>query len=89
IGHCADIKATHVCHWIENRSGNPGQIWLNNAPSYEKEYRSAEPAKKYYNEAKKDDCPPAQREFLLKTGFASLRTSYEVLVINDLFKNVV
>lgn len=89
IGHCADRTVEHVCHWIENRNGSPGQIWLNNSPSYEKEYRNAEPSKKHYNEAKKEDCSPMQREFLLKAGFASLRTSYEVLVINDLFKNVV
>lgn len=37
----------------------------------------------------KVDCPPAQREFLVRTGFTALRTCYEVLVINDLFKNVV
>ncbi|WP_312398396.1 AAA family ATPase [Sphingobacterium sp.] len=89
IGHCSDFAINHVCHWIENRSGYPGQIWLNNAPSYEKSYRSAQPAKEIYDKAKKPDCPPEEREFLLKTGFASLRTSYEVLVINDLFKNVV
>jgi len=89
IGHSFDFNVNHNCHWIENRNGNPGQIWLNNSPSYEKQYRNAEPAKKLYSEAKKDTCPPMQREFLLKSGFATLRTSYEVLVINDLFKNVV
>lgn len=78
-----------LCHWVENRNGNPGQVWLKNSPSYEKEYRNAEPAKKYYTDANKDDCPPAQREFLVRTGFTALRTCYEVLVINDLFKNVV
>ncbi|WP_016989405.1 AAA family ATPase [Flavobacterium sp. ACAM 123] len=78
-----------LCHWIENRAGKPGQVWLKNSPSYEKEYRNAEPAKKYYSDSNKDDCPPAQREFLVKTGFTALRTCYEVLVINDLFKNVV
>jgi energy-coupling factor transporter ATP-binding protein EcfA2 len=78
-----------LCHWVENRDGNAGQVWLKNSPSYEKEYRNAEPAKKYYTDANKGDCPPAQREFLVRTGFTALRTCYEVLVINDLFKNVV
>lgn len=78
-----------LCHWVENRDGKAGQVWLKNSPSYEKEYRNAEPAKKYYSDANKDDCPPAQREFLVRTGFTALRTCYEVLVINDLFKNVV
>ncbi len=89
IGHCSDLKVDHSCHWVEKRDDKPGQVWLNNSPSYEKIYRNAEPAKKYYIEAKKDECPPSQREYLLKAGFAALRTSYEVLVINDLFKNVV
>ena len=44
---------------------------------------------KYYSDANKEDCPPAQREFLVKTGFTALRTCYEVLVINGLFKDVV
>ncbi|AXF86233.1 DNA replication and repair protein RecF [Ephemeroptericola cinctiostellae] len=78
-----------LCHWVENRDGNAGQVWLKNSPSYEKEYRNAEPARKHYTDANKDDCPPAQREFLVRTGFTALRTCYEVLVINDLFKNVV
>lgn len=89
IGHCSDLKVNYSCHWIENRNGKPGQVWLNNSPSYEREYRNAEPAKKHCAEAKVDDCPPAQREFLIKSGFTALRTCYEVLVINDLFKNVV
>lgn len=89
IGYCSDFNNNYCCHWIENHNGNIGQVWLNNSPSYEKEYRNAEPAKKLYSKAKKDDCSPMQREFNLKSGFAALRTCYEVLVINDLFKNVV
>ncbi|MBC7389831.1 MAG: AAA family ATPase [Opitutaceae bacterium] len=89
VGHCSDLNAKQCCHWIESSNGQPGHVWLNNSPSYEKEYRNAEPAKRHYAEAKKNDCPPMQRESLLKSGFAALRTSYEVLVINDLFKNVV
>lgn len=89
IGHSNDLNLNHSCHWIENNDGKPGQIWLNNSPSYEKKYRNTEPAKELYREAKKESCSPMQRESLLKSGFAALRTSYEVLVINDLFKNVV
>jgi energy-coupling factor transporter ATP-binding protein EcfA2 len=89
IGYCTDFDIEYYCHWIENRNGKVGQVWLNNSPSYEKEYRNAEPANKIYSEAKKVDCPPEQREFLIKSGFTALRTCYEVLVINDLFKNVV
>lgn len=86
---CEERDMPYSCHWIENRDNQPGRVWLDNAPVFEKEYRNAEPAKKLYSEAKKDDCPPAQRETLIKQGFGKLRTCYEVLVINDLFKNVV
>jgi hypothetical protein len=86
---CEDGKINYLCHWIENKDNKPGVVWLNNAPSYEKEYRNAEPAKKYYTNCNKNDCPPMQREMSLKQGFAALRTCYEVLVINDLFNNVV
>lgn len=89
LSHSEESKTPFVCHWIENRDGKPGQIWLNNSPSYEKEYRNAEPVKKYYSQCNKDDCPPTERESLLKQGFAALRTCYEVLVINELFCNVV
>lgn len=89
LSHSEESKTPFVCHWIENRDGKPGQIWLNNSPSYEKEYRNAEPVKKYYSQCSKDDCPPTERESLLKQGFAALRTCYEVLVINELFCNVV
>jgi energy-coupling factor transporter ATP-binding protein EcfA2 len=78
-----------LCHWIENRNNKPGQIWLENAPCYEKKYRNAELVKSIYAECNKEDCNPAQRETLLKQGFAALRTCYEVLVINELFCNVV
>lgn len=84
-----DIKNAFLCHWIENRDSKPGQVWLNNSPSYEKEYRNAEPAKKHYAICSKDDCEPMQRETVIKQGFTALRTCYEVLVINDLFNNVV
>lgn len=84
-----DFKTAFMCHWIENRDDKPGQVWLNNSPSYEKEYRNAEPAKKHYAICSKADCEPMQREIVTKQGFTSLRTCYEVLVINDLFNNVV
>lgn len=89
INISSDIGFAPDCHWIENRNGKPGQVWLRNSPSYEKIYRNSEPAKKFFTDANKEDCPPEQREFYIKNGFTALRTCYEVLVINDLFKNVV
>jgi hypothetical protein len=78
-----------VCHWIEKRDNKPGYVFLNNAPSYEKEYRNSTIPRKHYTEANAPSCPPSQAEYLIKTAFTELRTCYEVLVINDLFKNVV
>lgn len=89
INFAGDNNVTNECHWIENRNGIPGQVWLRNSPTYEKVYRNAEPAKEFYKVAKEDDCPPAEREYQVRNGFTALRTCYEVLVINDLFKNVV
>ncbi|MDD3854654.1 hypothetical protein [Sulfurimonas sp.] len=89
INYSTDNSLLHECHWVENRNGKPGQVWLRNSPTYEKVYRSAEPVNKFYSDANKDECAPEQREFLVKSGFTALRTCYEVLVINDLFKNVV
>ena len=89
INFSTDTKLEHECHWIENRNRKPGYVWLKNAPSYEKVYRNTERVKEFYTNANKDDCPPEKREFYVKNGFTALRTCYEVLVINDLFKNVV
>ncbi len=89
LNYATDSMLTYECHWIENRNGKPGQVWLRNSPTYEKVYRNAEPVKKFYLDANRDECAPEKREFLIKNGFTALRTCYEVLVINDLFKNVV
>lgn len=89
ISACCEFKIDHVCHWIEKRDDTPGYVFLNNAPSYEKQYRNSEIPRSHYVEANKPDCPPAHREYLVKSAFTELRTCYEVLVINDLFKNVV
>lgn len=86
---CESIGNKFLCHWIENCNGKPGQIWLNNSPSYEMEYRNAEPVKKHYVVCSKNDCSPMQRENEIKQGFTALRTCYEVLVIKELFNNVV
>ena len=81
-------KIPFNCHWIENTDGkNPGTIWLNNTPSFEKEYKSSAKARKLYAEAKKSG--PEEREQKLKNGFAALRTSYESLVVFELFKGTV
>lgn len=88
IGHCKYLNIINQCHWIENVDGNqPGTIWLNNTPSFEKGYKTSGKAQEYYTEAKKS--PPEIREDKIKNGFAALRTSYETLVVFGLFNGVV
>lgn len=89
IDHSNTSATQHSCHWIENQSGKPGTIWLNNSPSHENKYRNNSIPMESYRASNKPACPPAMREQHLKSGFAELRTCYEVLVINELFCNVV
>jgi energy-coupling factor transporter ATP-binding protein EcfA2 len=90
MGNCEDENVSSVaCHWIENCNNEPGHIWLNNSPSYEREYRNSKKVEEIYTKSKDAQCPPEKRENLLKAGFTVLRTCYEVLVIYDLFCNVV
>lgn len=87
LGFCKDLKVEPTCHWIERENGKPGKIWLNNTPSAEKDYKTSDRAHKYYNKASK--CGPEDRENNLKNGFTALRTSYEALVMFELFNGVV
>ncbi|PGH41655.1 MAG: hypothetical protein CRN43_00540 [Candidatus Nephrothrix sp. EaCA] len=91
IGHCKNLMIEnngYCCHWIENVEGKkPGTIWLDNTPSFEKDYKTSEKAQKYYREA--ENSAPELREDKIKNGFAALRTSYEALVVFGLFGGVV
>lgn len=75
------------CHWIEKQDDNPGKVWVGNCPSYEKAYKKSGKARDYYTEAK--NLGPEKKEKSIKNGFAALRTSYESLVIFELFNGVV
>ncbi len=78
-----------MVHWIykQDESSRPGQIYLNNSPASEKDYKSDKFAKMHLEDAKTAD--PQSQEHSLKAGFAALRTSYEALIIYDLFGGVV
>ncbi|HXM15919.1 MAG TPA: AAA family ATPase [Candidatus Eremiobacteraceae bacterium] len=76
-----------AAHWIREENGKPGFIYLDNSPVCEKDYRSAAIAREYYRRSK--DAPPAERDSLLQMGFGALRSSYEALIIFDIFSNVV
>lgn len=80
-------KVAFDCHWIENADKTPGVVWLRNTPVFEKSYKKSGKAQEYYDAAKK--AGPEERESKIKNGFAALRTSYEALVIFELFSGVV
>ncbi len=84
---CDTRKIKFDCHWIENSGNNPGVVWLRNTPVFEKSYKSSSKAQEYYLAAK--NAAPEERETKIKNGFAALRTSYEALVIFELFSGVV
>jgi hypothetical protein len=56
-------------------------------PACESGYKSAERARRFYSEAL--NLPPAEQEAKLQQGFGALRTSYEALVVFEMFNNVV
>jgi energy-coupling factor transporter ATP-binding protein EcfA2 len=88
IESCKDNAYQYLCHWIEQgENGSPGHIALNNAPCYEKEYRNDSKPMEHYSASL--SVQPAERENVIKQGFSALRTCYEVLVIDRLFKNTI
>ena len=74
-------------HWVRDENGQPGLVFLDNSPACEKDYKSVERAKRWYSKAK--DAPPEEQEAYLQQGFGALRTSYEALIIYEIFAEVV
>lgn len=89
IAACNETKTPYECHWIEKLDDKPGHVALRNSPSYEKEYRNNTIPVKHYTKANGTGCSPEDREYFIKAGFTALRTCYEVLVIHEMFSNVV
>ena len=87
INHSVELDVQQECHWVESTGNEIGIIWLRNTPSYEKSYKKSGKAQSFYDKAK--IAQPEEREINIKNGFAALRTSYEALVIFDLFEGVV
>jgi hypothetical protein len=84
----ADEKATEVVtHWIREENGQPGYVYLNNSPVCEMDFRSANLAREYYSKAAKLE--PSDQQVALQQGFGALRSSYEALIIFEVFNNVV
>ena len=82
-----DQKIGFACHWVQKMADGAGQVYLNNSPANESDYKKAKTANEFYSRAK--DSPPQEQEYLLKQGFGSLRTNYEAFVIFELFGEVV
>lgn len=74
-------------HWIRREQDQPGYVYLDNSPTCEGDYKSANKARECHAEAK--NAPPAKQEALLQQGFGALRSSYEAFVIFGLFNQVV
>ncbi len=87
LGYCESPKIGYDCHWIQKRESKPGYVFLKNAPNFEKAYKSAGKALKHYEHAK--TATPEEQERSIAVGFSALRTSYEALVVFDLFCGVV
>jgi recombinational DNA repair ATPase RecF len=82
-----ELGVSIATHWIREEGGQAGFVYGDNSPVCEREYRSANKAWEYYAKAKCLD--PAEQQSLLQLGFGALRTSYEALIIFDVFNEVV
>ncbi|MDY6851206.1 MAG: AAA family ATPase [Thermodesulfobacteriota bacterium] len=76
-------------HWVtrEGKPHVPGHVFLKNCPALDSEYKTSGKVRDIIKQAKEK--PPEIREQLLKQGFGALRTSYEALIIYDIFGGVV
>ena len=77
-------------HWITRGDSDnlPGYVHNNNCPVLEQEYKTSQRARDFYTQAKKAESAKVQ-EALIREGMAALRTSYEALVVYDVFGGVV
>lgn len=81
------LSVNVVSHWIRAEEGKPGFVYADNSPVCEREFTSASLARDYYSKAKGQ--PPEKQQSSLQQGFGALRTSYEALIIFELFNSVV
>jgi ABC-type oligopeptide transport system ATPase subunit len=82
-----ELSVGVTSHWVVAESGQPGYVYQNNGPLCESDFKSAKLAREQYVLAKA--AGPAERERHLQQGFGYLRSSYEYLVVYDLFNDVV
>jgi hypothetical protein len=85
--HADELGAEVTNHWIREEDGTPGFTYMNDSPVCEKDFKSARIARDLY--AKAGGLPPGDQQSVLQQGFGALRTSYEALIIFELFNEVV
>jgi recombinational DNA repair ATPase RecF len=85
--HCEELELDVSGHWIREEDGAPGFVYLDNSPVCEREFRNAQVARDFY--AKSKGAEPAQEQYLLQQGFGALRSSYEALIVFEIFNDVV
>lgn len=82
-------QAGLISHWIKKEgTDKPGFVYLDNSPITEREMRDTKQATAFWQQAKNAD-NPVETEYFLQQGFGCLRTSYEALVIYEIFGKVV
>ncbi len=82
-----ELMVDTVTHWIREENGQPGFVHLDNSPVCERDFKSAAKAREYYSKA--NEAQPAEQQVFLQMGFGALRTSYEALIIFEIFCEVV
>lgn len=76
-------------HWIKKEgTDQPGYVYLGNSPMSEREMRKSDQATAFCQQAKEANSP-VEAEYFLQQGFGCLRTSYEALIIYEIFGRVV
>lgn len=86
---CEMAEVPMVNHWVKRGDIDdcPGYVYLHNSPALEQDYRNDIMARRCYEKAK--NAPPKTQLAHIREGFGALRTSYEVLIMYDLFQGVV
>lgn len=90
IKQCAQESGAEIsCHRIWKKEENrPGLVHLDGAPTSYEEYRTSDAALSAWKDALAADNPTLLHQHLVR-GFDCLRSSYEALVVHELFRKVV
>lgn len=83
----AKAEVEQRCHWIQKHENDIGRVYLDNSPSNEADFKSSKIARNWLEKAKA--VGPENKEYFLKLGFAALRSSYEALIMFEVFAGVV